>query len=79
VTAHTYMSENAIVVTIDAMQASEGKTFPIALNYRDFSNLMWTLHQLWHHVDDAGVAADLAEWAGSMASGIASTLGVEMI
>jgi hypothetical protein len=36
VTAHTSMSDDAIVATVDAMQASKGHRYPIALNYHDY-------------------------------------------
>lgn len=79
-TARTFMSDDAIVATVDAMQASKGHRYPIALNYHDFSNLMWALQQLWNTTGcaDDTTGAALADLAASMASGIASTLGIDM-
>lgn len=70
----TAMSDEAILATVKAQEATGGK-YPVEFAQSDFKTFMWALADL----HDNSQNQRLADWAGSFASGIAETLGVEMI
>ena len=76
----TGMSDPAIAATVRNMEEDCDRkgthTYRIEFNRSDFRRLMWSLQC----ISDGTVAdANTMEWAASFASGIAETLGVEMI
>jgi hypothetical protein len=70
----TAMSNEAIDAVIKAQQDT-GEKYPMELNSRDFRKIMLCLKLASDHHG----GTSLADWADSFASGIASTLGIEMI
>lgn len=55
-------------------QRRTGESYPITLNATDFERFVNTLHEQATKYDD-----ETSEWAGSLLSGIAETLGIEFI
>lgn len=83
--AFTAMSTEGIEALCDANDRransfiGQVRNYEISLNPSDFRNFIYCLRAVWEADTSHDDGTDLAEWAESMASGIAQTLGIEFI
>jgi hypothetical protein len=71
--SYTYGSEdgiNAVIAANEQRQADSGETYAMTLSRTDFETVLRALVTAWHQGSDE---------AGSLASDIATTLGVEWV
>ena len=73
--SYTSMSNEGIEAVVKKFQASSEPRFPIELSKSDFEGLMYALQAAHDYAEDEPTQ----DWAGSFASSIAETLGVEFI